>query len=124
MAQVVIKTGFGSITPKSFQRYDVVDILPDDISCGNEVYLNEFLVLYVNSSVESLQYLKDSEKIEANPELIISSEGSEGYSQIIKMRKWFFDFNKKLSAEEINKIRNSEDIYLVTVSVSDFEEKI
>lgn len=63
MPKIVIFNRDDSALPnyerESYHRFDVVDIIPDDVDIGTDVKPPTFLIVETDTPIEDLQYLKE-----------------------------------------------------------------
>lgn len=120
MALLII-CGVNELTPvTTLQKYDIVDIIEEDISAGMEVYLETFLIARVpGKSVEEVVYLTMPEI-----EMVLTPPVTTPEPVVIKWRKYFYNFNEKLGSEKMAEIRASQEIMIVDIDINDIQEKV
>ena len=117
MALLCIKANVGSDTAVGYQKYDIVEVLPDDAFAGNAVYLPDFLIVQVeNKTVAELAYLKE-------PVTHVDIVDGTPKRTIDKVRNYLFNFDTKMDGETLEAITASENLMIVPVNLSDIETK-
>ena len=98
------------------RKYDIIDILNDDIYPGDFVCLPEYFVFQVEGQTrEDLVHFTE-------PKLSILVDNFNR-TIILKKRKYRFHFDNKINQVDLDDIRNNSKWKLKKISVDDFEEK-
>ncbi len=102
---------------KSYEKYDIVQILIDSWKFGNKEYLPTFYLFDLEGSLLEKLPLQTSLYSKTLVDL-------DGKPLMIKKRRYLFNFDTKLTQLERDSIFNySEGIKPFTISASDIEEK-
>jgi len=117
MALLFIKASEGAEDASGFQKYDIVEVLEDGADAGRLVYLETFLIVRVPEKTrDDLLYL-------IQPLEQKQLEFPDLPAQLLKVRQYKFDFDAKMTEEQLAAIRASVTLLIPDIDLSDIEEK-